>query len=388
MVNEMGFFRERNDIETSNQNPKVYVAGPYSSAPEKNTKRAIEITDSIRELGFDVFCPHLYHFWEKQDNEHDYEYWLNSCKKWLFECDVMVRFSGDSPGAEQERELAHKLDIPVVEYEDFEDTVKQTRTIFCLIGPSGIGKTTALRILENNFGKGGVIKTFSDNFVKQVPSFTSRKPRSDKELENSEYRFVDDKTILEMKENDQLVESIEYDGNYYGFGRQIFEDLMVRGINPFCIVTQDGYEQISDEFGCKVFPIYVGTLDDEHSEKFKQNNIERKGEERGKKFVQENKNVKDVCNLEGGNLVKSENYPEILFHSSKDGTLFIKNLFGEQKEFSNKIFHAIDHVLSKEGKLSKKLSTKWLDKDLVFEDMEYSIKYHSDITKNRYNPNE
>lgn len=93
--------------------PVVYVSGPYSSDPEENTVRAIEVADVLAKAGYAPIVPHLAHFWDKQI-PGDYEQWMKIDLAHVRKCDILVRIEGESEGADREVELAKELGIPVV----------------------------------------------------------------------------------------------------------------------------------------------------------------------------------------------------------------------------------------------------------------------------------
>ena len=55
----------------------VYIAAPYSSDPEKNTRDAIMIADVLVKQGYIPYIPHLNHFWHKISPK-DYKFWLET----------------------------------------------------------------------------------------------------------------------------------------------------------------------------------------------------------------------------------------------------------------------------------------------------------------------
>lgn len=72
-----------------------------------------------------------------------------------------------------------------------------------IIGPSGSGKDTIVDELCKRY-----------NYKKAV-SATTRKPR-DGEVDGEHYYFLDSKDFLQMDMDDQFVEIVEYNGNWYG----------------------------------------------------------------------------------------------------------------------------------------------------------------------------
>ena len=97
---------------------KIYIAGPYSSAPEENTQRAIEYGLELMARGHSPYVPHLTHFMDVAANKRGqpvpYERWLELDNEWLPICDELHRLPGESSGSDEEVALAEKLGIPVV----------------------------------------------------------------------------------------------------------------------------------------------------------------------------------------------------------------------------------------------------------------------------------
>jgi len=95
---------------------RVYIAGPYSNEDPgrvaMNVLGAIEAGDKIARAGYDVFIPHLNHYWHKFF-QHEYDFWMKQDDAWLEVCDALVRIGGASHGADEEVERAKSLGIPV-----------------------------------------------------------------------------------------------------------------------------------------------------------------------------------------------------------------------------------------------------------------------------------
>jgi len=94
---------------------RIYIAGPYSSDPEGNTKEAIRIGNRMKDMGNTPFIPHLTHFWELQ-HSRPYEEWLEYDIEWLKFCEILLRFPGESSGADKEEVFARASGIPVYYY--------------------------------------------------------------------------------------------------------------------------------------------------------------------------------------------------------------------------------------------------------------------------------
>lgn len=93
--------------------PLVYVAGPYSSDPPHNTRRAIAVgTRLIQEGVVAPIIPHLTMLWDML-TPMPYDEWLAYDRDVLVRCDAVLRLPGESSGADTEVALADELGIPV-----------------------------------------------------------------------------------------------------------------------------------------------------------------------------------------------------------------------------------------------------------------------------------
>src|SRR4051812_22764390 len=98
---------------------RVYVAGPYTQGdPIANVARAIRAGNTLRDLGFAPFIPHLTAFWHMLC-QREYEDWLEYDNEWLKFCHCVLRLPGPSNGADKEVELAKSLGLKV--YNSIED---------------------------------------------------------------------------------------------------------------------------------------------------------------------------------------------------------------------------------------------------------------------------
>jgi len=107
---------------------KIYIAAPYSSDPEQNTLRVLKVADRLLEMGYIPFVPHLSHYWDKVSPK-PWETWIEIDRVWLRYCNVLLRLTGESNGADGEVKDAVKLHIPIFfaindELTAFEEWVK------------------------------------------------------------------------------------------------------------------------------------------------------------------------------------------------------------------------------------------------------------------------
>jgi nucleoside 2-deoxyribosyltransferase len=98
-----------------NRHPRIYLAGPIGHDPMKtarNSLDAIMYAEQLALLGANVFVPHMTLPWQ-QIYPKSYEQMMTYDFEWIDVCDAIVRFPGDSPGAEREVAYAKTIDIPV-----------------------------------------------------------------------------------------------------------------------------------------------------------------------------------------------------------------------------------------------------------------------------------
>jgi hypothetical protein len=89
----------------------VYLAGPYSDAPEPNVKAALIVAEQVVRLGLYPFIPHLFHYWD-QMFAHPYQFWMDMDEVWIKKCDALLLYA-ESPGAIRDAEVAWEHNIPV-----------------------------------------------------------------------------------------------------------------------------------------------------------------------------------------------------------------------------------------------------------------------------------
>lgn len=93
--------------------PLVYIAGPYTHPdPVINVRRAIDVAERVEDHECAVFIPHLSIVWHLA-NPADIDVWYARDLRVLDHCDALVRFDGDSVGADGERDYAKRYGIPI-----------------------------------------------------------------------------------------------------------------------------------------------------------------------------------------------------------------------------------------------------------------------------------
>ena len=109
----------------------------------------------------------------------------------------------------------------------------EEKKILVVVGPSGVGKDTIMNIeVESN----------KDQFKKAVTHTTREKRKGEKEGVN--YYYVSKDEFTKMKENNELVESNEYNGNYYGLSVKELQNGLKSDKILYCIIDINGANAI------------------------------------------------------------------------------------------------------------------------------------------------
>lgn len=91
--------------------PLVYVAGPYTNPdPIINVRRACVVADELVKAGAAVIVPHLSMLWHLT-SPASIDEWYQRDLDVLWHCHAIVRFYGESTGADREWEFATDLGL-------------------------------------------------------------------------------------------------------------------------------------------------------------------------------------------------------------------------------------------------------------------------------------
>ncbi len=106
--------------------------------------------------------------------------------------------------------------------------------LFVIAAPSGAGKTTLVkRLLERNPG------------LEFSVSYTTREQRKT-EIDGRDYFFVDEERFLQLKEEEELLESALVFGNYYGTGRMQVQQHLAKGNHVILEIDWQGARQVRE----------------------------------------------------------------------------------------------------------------------------------------------
>jgi len=106
--------------------------------------------------------------------------------------------------------------------------------LFVIAAPSGAGKTTLVKfLLQRNPG------------LEFSVSYTTREQRKT-EIDGRDYFFVKEKCFLQLKEEDELLESALVFGNYYGTGRTQVQQHLAKGNHVILEIDWQGARQVRE----------------------------------------------------------------------------------------------------------------------------------------------
>lgn len=122
--------------------------------------------------------------------------------------------------------------------------------IYALCGPGGAGKDT---ILDKIHKKG---------LAKPVVSYTTR-PKRRGEIEGKSYHFISREEFEAKIARGEFVESVQFNGNYYGLPSHDFDHAFDMGIDCMVVVESEGLKQLQKLYPGQIEAVYVFTNSEE-----------------------------------------------------------------------------------------------------------------------------
>ena len=114
--------------------------------------------------------------------------------------------------------------------------MNKKNTIFLISGPSGVGKDTVIKILNE-----------SHSHIKNIVTITTRKIRVN-EINNKDYIFVNKKEFANLVKRNKLIEWSEVYGNFYGVPKDQIDNNL-KNQNKIIIKTDiQGVKKLKEKF--------------------------------------------------------------------------------------------------------------------------------------------
>jgi guanylate kinase len=118
--------------------------------------------------------------------------------------------------------------------------------LIVLFGRSCVGKTTMVRKIQKLYG----------NQIHEAVSVTTRQPRPT-EIPGQDYNFITKEKFDQMLAEKELVEDIEYNGNYYGLAYSAFDTSKTN----IAIIEPNGLKQVKEKMA-DIFEILIVKMDE------------------------------------------------------------------------------------------------------------------------------
>jgi guanylate kinase len=123
--------------------------------------------------------------------------------------------------------------------------IERRGLLMVLSSPSGAGKTTLARRL-----------TETDAEIAMSVSVTTRPPRPG-EVDGRDYRFIDRKRFVRMREGDELLEWARVFDNFYGTPRAPVEAAIKSGRDILFDIDWQGAQQLSEKMKHDVVRVFI-----------------------------------------------------------------------------------------------------------------------------------
>jgi guanylate kinase len=117
--------------------------------------------------------------------------------------------------------------------------------MFILSSPSGVGKTTLTKKIEEN----------NKNFKISI-SYTTRKPRLN-EIDGKDYHFVNIRQFDELVKKNNFFEHAKIFDNYYGTLKETVLELLAKGIDVLFDIDWQGTQQLKEIKDLALVTIFI-----------------------------------------------------------------------------------------------------------------------------------
>ncbi len=122
--------------------------------------------------------------------------------------------------------------------------LKEKEMLFIYTGPDGSGRKTLAKMVSTAFD------------LETVPSFTTRGPRPF-ENNGSDYHFVSEETFLQMKQQDEFLESVQFHGSYYGIREIDIKNIFNTHKIIYLTMNIEGAQLLKDLYKNQVVQFFI-----------------------------------------------------------------------------------------------------------------------------------
>jgi guanylate kinase len=128
---------------------------------------------------------------------------------------------------------------------DIEASLKRRGFMFVLSSPSGAGKTTLSRLLQQN-----------DKKIEMSVSYTTRACRPN-EKDGEDYHFINEAEFEEKINEKYFYEYAEVFGNFYGTPRQTVEELISKGTDILFDIDWQGTRRLTSKARDDIVSVFI-----------------------------------------------------------------------------------------------------------------------------------
>jgi guanylate kinase len=122
--------------------------------------------------------------------------------------------------------------------------LKEKEMLFIYTGPDGSGRKTLAKMVSTAFD------------METVPSFITRSPRPFEE-NGKDYHFIKEETFLQMKQQDEFIESVKIHGAYYGIREIDIINIFNKHKVVYFTMNIEGAQLLKDLYGDQVVRLFI-----------------------------------------------------------------------------------------------------------------------------------
>lgn len=122
--------------------------------------------------------------------------------------------------------------------------IKEKEKLFIYTGPDGSGRKTIAKMVATMFD------------METVLSYTTRQPRH-YEKDGEDYHFVSVETFQQMDANDEFLEAVEIDGNFYGIREKDIVKAFESHNLVYLTLNPEGTEKLKNMYGDRVMRFFI-----------------------------------------------------------------------------------------------------------------------------------